>query len=139
MIGFEQVAVSIIARIETLSGFKTVLHLGDEGQQRRRPAELPAAYLAMARTDLKDGGNNHNDGMIAWHVLVRSRKMAGTGGALDLVDQVLDVLSGYRPVVGFTGLVPVSVEYFNEDGRADIAYILSFTTTVAQLPMGDPC
>jgi|LGVE01.1.fsa_nt_gb hypothetical protein len=140
MIDFNSQAAAITGKLEaTITAAKTVRNLGEESRQRNRPAILPAIDLALARADLKDGGNGHYNTRIKWSVLVRTNAMTGTDGALALVDQVLETLTGYAPASGTSPMVPESVEYFNQDDRADVSYILLFSTTASQVAVNPSC
>ncbi len=138
MIGLNDQAASIVSQLENIGSLATVQHLRSEDNLRRRPAKLPEACLALYSATSKHNGRNLYNSTITWSVLVRSKKMDETGGALDLVDQVLDTLSGFQPP-GCAPLKPGEVEYFNQDGRSDVSYLLFFSTTVTDVAVGNSC
>lgn len=133
MIDWDDCADAIVSRLrENVADLETVLHIKD-AETESNPARLPAAYVIMARTGWNESGFGFYDAVITWQVLVRCQRMAGDSGALALADLVLDTLAGYRPDIVCMPLVPVSCEFFREEMRPEPAYVLTFTTSAAQL------
>lgn len=139
MIAWENHADAIIARLKaTVPDLATVLHV-KEAETDSKPATMPAAYLVMAQTVFASSGNFRTSVMVTWQVLVRCKSMAGYTGALEIADQVVDALTGYRITAGIEPLAPVSAEFFREEMRPEPAYVLTFTTTTDQLPSPSTC
>jgi hypothetical protein len=119
--------------LTVVTPLKTCLLLQD-AETTNNPASLPSAYVVMARASFSPAGGNRSDVATTWQVLVRSKHMDGVGGVLALVDDVLDALTGFQPAAGIGPLQPVQCEYFGEAMRPEPAYVITFTSSVDQIP-----
>lgn len=134
MIDWAGSAEAIVNRLRSdVAPLATVLHIQDADTEVN-PATLPVAYVIAEKTQFNGAGGEMVDASVTWSVLVRCRKMTGATGALVVSRDVVRSLSGFQVAPGCAPLRPVSMQYFREEFRPEPAYLLTFETTVDQLP-----
>jgi hypothetical protein len=127
MLKLTEQAEALVARLKTIDLFNQVGFLESIEGAGLRPAVLPMAQVVLAETSVKlDHGQISAN--VSWGVLVTAKRMAGPGGLLALVDQVLNELSGFQAVVGARQLAPVKIEFIDRGGGDEASsYALTFT------------
>lgn len=125
MFDLETQALAIIAQLKTITGLETVAYIDQDRQAVRQPATLPAAFLALDSIKSPAGKTRGLAPSIAWTVVVRSKKLDGTGGCLPLIDSIIDVLAGSKPGSDMKPLSLTEVQYFDQRLES-VAYTIRF-------------
>ena len=130
MLQLREQAEAILGQLGAINGIHTVgLLEGIDLEELRRPGVLPMAQLMLGVETVQQGGRTVS-ARTAWTVLVTAKTVGGRVELLGLVDDVLDALRGFQPVLGMRALVPVKVEFVDRGSEA-AAYALTFAAPQA--------
>ena len=128
MLQLSDQATAIVTQLKTITTLAQVDYVESNRDTTRRPYMLPMAQVVLSKAVLAKPGNRVSTTDTAWAVIVVAKDMVGENGLLDLVDAVLEKLSGFTAVAGMLPLVPASVEYIERVAEA-ASYSLIFTTS----------
>lgn len=132
-------AAAIVSRLDGEASFGTVAYIDQDDQAMRYPVKLPAAFVLLEEID---GGSGKAQGTImaplTWSVIVRAKQLDGPSGCLELIDTVMDLLTGFRPAEGVKPLQVGKTEYFDKQGET-VAYVVRFSGQAAGKSQTMPC
>lgn len=118
-------AAAIVAKLEANLSVETVAYIDEDSQSMRHPATLPAAFVVLEKLSVPDAHNKRMTSIVGWTVVVRSKKLNGTGGVLPIVDAVVDALVGLQPLTGMQPLWLLEIEYYDQQAES-VAYAVRF-------------
>lgn len=125
-----EAAESLVTRIATIDGIGTVVCIEDDDESMRHPVVMPAAFVCLEKA--VPGKKGTSPASIVncdqvWAVVVRSRKLMGAEGCLPVIENVIDVITGFDPGAGIKPLKFQSVELYDKKYQS-VAYIVRFST-----------
>lgn len=121
-------ANSILARMVNVVGLNQVDLIESLDDVDSRPCVMPMAQLLLQSAVPKQPENKITDVGTAWTVIITAKSLLGPKGHLEMIDGLLDVLSGFQPDGTIRPLVPMKVEFFDRIGEQASAYIVTFST-----------
>ena len=127
MLQLRDQSASLIQKLATISGLNQVEFIEfKESLEFERPKVLPCAQL-LYEADFINPQNKLADVEATWTVLITSKNMMGTLGQMNLIDSVLDALTGFQPNGAIRPLVPKKIQPIDVNGDVP-SYAIIFTT-----------
>lgn len=138
MLDLSTQVLAITDAIDEIASFLTVGFVDQDDESMRRPAELPAAFVALDKVGTPDGKTRIVSAPITWVVIIRSKEIGGPSGCLSLVDSTIDKLHGLRVGSSIKTLSLDSVVFFDKR-EGSVSYAVRFKTAVTGSMSTSPC